>query len=71
MATIPGTPEPGSTGRSCSSNTLHRSPSMNLAVCTSMPLAISDTPMPSASDEEKASDSTACGMCSSIPCLTS
>ena len=71
MATMPGTPDPGSTGLSFSSNTLQRSPSMNLAVGVSMPLAVTDAPMPRASEEEKASINMAPGICSSMPCFTS
>src|SRR5580658_6623131 len=71
MATSPGLPEPGSTGLSSSSNTLQWSPSTNLAVSTPTPLLMSDRPMPIPSDDEKRSDSTAWGMCSNNPCLTS
>ncbi len=71
MAMMPGTPEPGATGRSSASNTRQRSLTWNFAVCTSPAAVIIEVPKPTASDEPKLSTMIACGMCASRPFFTS
>src|SRR5262245_10296462 len=69
--TMPISSEPGSTRRPSSVNTAQVGPSSNLAVCCGASFTLTELPSPTASDEPNESNSTACGMCRSKPCLLS
>ena len=70
-ATMPISPEPGSTRRPSSVNTALFSVIMNRAVCSAWPAADTEMPSPTASDEPNESTSSAWGMWRSRPCLLS
>ena len=70
-ATMPISPEPGSTRRPSSVNTALFSVIANCAVCSATPAADTEAPSPTASDEPNESNSIACGRCSRRPCLLS